>query len=98
LLPGTTDAILDIAEEEACDYLQEKIDLLREKGIDCSAETRRGDVSDEVVDVADQSKSDCIVLGTHGKAGLGAFWAGSVAPKIVSKTRLPILLVPVRRE
>jgi len=98
LLPGTTEAILDIAEEEACEYLQEKIDHLRKKGIDCSAETRRGEVSDEVVDVADQSKSDCIVLGTHGKAGLGAFWAGSVAPKIVTKTRLPILLVPVRRE
>ena len=98
LLPGTTDAYLDIAEEEACEYLQERIDYFRKKGIDCSAETRRGDVSDEVVEVADQSKSDLIVLGTHGKAGLGAFWAGSVAPKIVSKTRLPILLVPVRRE
>jgi len=98
LLPGTTDAYLDIAEEEACDYLQEKVNLLHKDGIDCSAETRRGEIPEEVVSAAVSSKCDLVVLGTHGKAGLSAFWAGSVAPKIVSKTRLPILLIPVRRE
>jgi len=72
--------------------------LLHKNGINCSAETRRGEISEEVVDSAISSNCDLVVLGTHGKAGLSAFWAGSVAPKIVSKTRLPILLIPVRRE
>jgi nucleotide-binding universal stress UspA family protein len=44
--------------------------------------------------LADSHDEDLIVLGTHGKAGINAFWAGSVAPKIVSQTRLPVLLVP----
>jgi nucleotide-binding universal stress UspA family protein len=34
-------------------------------------------------------------LGTHGKTGLEAFWSESVAPQVVNRTRLPLLLVPV---
>jgi nucleotide-binding universal stress UspA family protein len=98
LLPSTTSAYLDIAEEEASDYLQGKINSLKAKGLDCGAEILRGDIASEIVAAAQRLKSDMIILGTHGKAGLSAFWAGSVAPKIVSKTRLPILMVPVRRE
>ena len=98
LLPGTTNAYLDIAEEEACDYLQKKLDIWRKNGIESTAETERGEIAEEVINTAISSGSDLIVLGTHGKAGLSAFWAGSVAPKIVSKARLPILLIPVRRE
>jgi nucleotide-binding universal stress UspA family protein len=98
LLPGTTNAYLDIAEEEACDYLQKKLDMWRKNGIESTAETERGEIAEEVINTAISSGSDLIVLGTHGKAGLSAFWAGSVAPKIVSKARLPILLIPVRRE
>jgi len=98
LLPGTTTAYLEIAEEDASEYLQGKIDNLRAKGLDCGAEILRGDVAQEIVTAAQRLKSDMIIMGTHGKAGLSAFWAGSVAPKIVNKTRLPILLVPVRRE
>lgn len=98
LLPGTTNAYLEIAEEEASEYLQKKIDVMRAKGLDCGAEILRGDVATEIITAAHRLNTDMIILGTHGKAGLSAFWAGSVAPKIVSKTHLPILLVPVRRE
>ena len=98
LLPATTSVYLDIAEEEACEFLQEKLEMLREKGLHVEAETQRGDIPQEVVEAAERLNCDLIVLGTHGKAGLSAFWAGSVAPKIVAKTHLPILLVPVRRD
>jgi len=98
LLPGTTNAYLEIAEEEASDYLQEKMESMCEIGLECEAEILRGDIAQEIVTAAQRWKADMVILGTHGKAGLSAFWAGSVAPKIVGKTRLPILLVPVRRE
>jgi hypothetical protein len=39
--------------------------------------------------------ADLIVMGTHGRAGTSAFWAGSIAPRVCSRTRLPLLLVPV---
>lgn len=98
LLPATTSAILEIEEESAVDYLDEKLNLLKTMGILASAEVERGDPAQEVVKSATNQKADMIVLGTHGKKGMDALWAGSVAPLIVNRTHLPILLVPVRRD
>jgi len=95
LLPAATNAMLDIAEDEACDYLQEKLDNLTAQEITATAEVERGDPAIEVVKLAEIKQADMIILGTHGKKGMSALWAGSVAPRIVSRTHLPILLVPV---
>jgi nucleotide-binding universal stress UspA family protein len=77
--------------------LEEKIASLKILGLTPTAEVRRGDPAQEVVKSAENQKADMIILGTHGKKGMDALWAGSVAPSIVARTRLPILLVPIRR-
>jgi nucleotide-binding universal stress UspA family protein len=97
LLPATTMALLDIDEDNACDYLEGKIKLLIAQKIEVSAEVERGDPARQVVQSAITNRSQLIILGTHGKAGMNAFWASSVSPKIVEQTHLPVLLVPVRR-
>ncbi len=43
----------------------------------------------------DRVKADLIVLSTHGKAGVGAFWARSVAPHVARRTTIPLLLIPL---
>lgn len=97
MLPATTIAYLDVMEEEAVDYLQGHLDKLCGQGINTEAEVQRGDPAQEVVKSANRSNVDMIILGTHGKSGLNAFWSGSVAPKILTKTKIPVLLYPVRR-
>jgi nucleotide-binding universal stress UspA family protein len=97
MLPVTTSAYLDMMEEEAAEYLQRKLDAWCGKGINCEAEVQRGEPAQEVVKSAINSNANVIILGTHGKSGLNAFWSGSVAPKIVAKTKIPVLLYPVRR-
>ncbi len=97
LLPVATTAMLEIEEEEAACYLQEKLDTLKGLGITVTAEVGRGDPAQEVIKSADKQNSSMIILGTHGKKGMEAFWAGSVAPRIVAASTLPILLVPVWR-
>jgi nucleotide-binding universal stress UspA family protein len=97
LLPGTTAAILDITEDSAQEYLRNRANSLRASGLKVSIEVRRGDPAQQIVDAANSSGTDLIILGTHGKAGIGAFWAGSVAPKIIGMTHIPILLVPARK-
>jgi len=92
LLPGATSAMLDMTEEFTVDYLEEQATTLRTQGIQARTTIRRGDPVQQIL--ADSQDEDLIVLGTHGKAGIDAFWAGSVAPKIVNQTRLPVLLVP----
>ena len=57
LLPAATNAMLDIAEDEACEYLQEKLDSLAAQGISATAEVERGDPAVEVVKLADLQNS-----------------------------------------
>ena len=41
---------------------------------------------------------DLIILGTHGKSGMDAFWSGSVTNKVCSECKIPLLLVPVSKD
>ncbi|MBI1855226.1 MAG: universal stress protein [Chloroflexi bacterium] len=59
------------------------------------AEVARGDPARGIVKIAELSGADLIILTTHRKAGIGAFWARSVAPKVAQKTKMPLLLIPL---
>ena len=96
LLPAATSIMLDMTESSAQDYLQQMAASFHSEGLNVSWEVRRGDPVANIIDSAEQSSIDLIVLATHGKSGMGAFWAGSVAPKVVTQTNIPLLLVPVR--
>jgi nucleotide-binding universal stress UspA family protein len=93
LLPGTTTVMLEIAESAAEEHLAEHVAEWQKYGLSVQAEVRRGDPAPQVVAAA--KDSDLVVIGTHGKAGMKAFWSGSVASKIITQTHLPILLIPV---
>ncbi|MCS6976002.1 MAG: universal stress protein [Gemmatales bacterium] len=58
----------------------------------------QGFAAAEIVRVAEEIKADMIVLGTHGRSGLGRLLMGSVAEQVVRKAPCPVLTVksPVR--
>ncbi|MBI2758267.1 MAG: universal stress protein [Chloroflexi bacterium] len=95
LLPGTAQALLDIKEENASEDLNIHMTELRKEGIKVFAEVARGDPARGIVKIAELSGADLIILTTHRKAGIGAFWARSVAPKVAQKTKMPLLLIPL---
>jgi nucleotide-binding universal stress UspA family protein len=95
LLPGATSAILDLDERGAAEYLQGQVLSLESRPLEVTAEVRRGDPVALIVRAARQEKADLIVVGTHGKSGMDAFWSNSLTPKIAGTTHLPLLLVPV---
>lgn len=95
LTPGATRAVLECARAEAEDHLADRVRALAAEGIPVTAEVRRGDPSRTVVAVVQRTGADLLVLGTHGKTGLDAFWAGSVAARIINRLKVPMLLVPV---
>jgi nucleotide-binding universal stress UspA family protein len=51
------------------------------------------DPAAEIVGVAEQSKADLIVMGTHGRTGLGRFLMGSVAEQVVRRAPCPVVTV-----
>lgn len=95
ILPRATSALLDIAEEDAHEYLRRHVSELASAGLSATAEVRRGDPVPMILAAADQSTADLIVLATHGKTGMDAFWSGSATPNVTVRSLIPLLLVPV---
>ncbi len=93
LLPTATAAALDMEEEGARGYLERVAKPLRDMNVNVSTEVRRGDPASGVVEAAQSSGADLIVMSTHARAGLDAFWSGSVGSRILSRIQQPLLLV-----
>jgi nucleotide-binding universal stress UspA family protein len=52
-----------------------------------------GVAADQIVHLAQNNRCDLIVMGTHGRTGLGRLLMGSVAEKVVRKAPCPVLTV-----
>ena len=96
MLPATSTAFLDIQEETAKEHLQSHLNEFIATGYNVNAEIGRGDPAEVIVNTAARVGADLILLSTHRKAGMNAFWARSVAPNVVKKTHIPLLLVPMK--
>jgi nucleotide-binding universal stress UspA family protein len=60
------------------------------------AEITGGRVADAVVGEAKRWRADLIVMGTHGRRGVGRLLLGSDAELVVRYSPVPVLLVPAR--
>jgi nucleotide-binding universal stress UspA family protein len=94
--PGATLRLLDESRSTAEEYIREQQRSLEKKGIRVTSNILRGDAAEIIADAAQNFDVDMIVMGTHGKRGLDAFWSGSVTPKIARHYKAPTLLVPVK--
>ena len=77
--------------------LEEKLHRLAAPYANLRVEHRfeRGDAITEILRVAEETRADLIVLGTHGRTGLGRLLMGSVAEQMVRKASCPVLTVKV---
>jgi len=98
LLPGATRVKLEMEIAGAREYLLQRSEELRRRGVNATGEVTRGDPARAIARAARRLSADLVVMGTHGRAGTDAFWAGSVAARVVARTRTPLLLVPLREE
>jgi nucleotide-binding universal stress UspA family protein len=97
MLPGATRAMLDMHEETLGEHLEELAVQWRKAGLKVTTEVRRGDPVQQIVADGVAARASLIVLATHGKSGMGAFWSGSVGSKVISGSTLPLLLIPVKK-
>jgi len=96
MLPVTSRAFLDLQEETAREHLQTHLDEFRHAGYNANAEIGRGDPAEVIAATAARVDADLIILSTHRKTGMNAFWARSVAPNVLRKTHIPLLFVPLK--
>jgi nucleotide-binding universal stress UspA family protein len=94
-MPTTTTAYLDIVEETAREHFQSHLDEFSRKGLSASATIVRGDPAPMIAKTGEKIQADLIILGTHGRAGLNAFWNRSVAASVARMSEIPLLLIPL---
>ena len=97
MLPGTTSRLLELSTQEAERYLHPLAEQLTTEGFEASAQVLRGDPAKVIISAAISAQIDLIVLATHGKTGMEAFWAGSVTHRVCSQSKVPLLLIPVTK-
>src|SRR5262245_767713 len=75
----------------------EQLRKLRLPADDVRAERRleSGAAAAEILRVAREINADLIVMGTHGRTGLGRLLMGSVAEQVVRKAPCPVLTATV---
>jgi nucleotide-binding universal stress UspA family protein len=49
--------------------------------------------ADDILKIADRKTCDLIVIGSHGHGGLRGVFVGSVAQKVLAKSKIPVMVV-----
>jgi nucleotide-binding universal stress UspA family protein len=79
--------------EQARQYLVEKREKLRAKGLDTHAVLLQGRPVESIVHVAESIDADLIAMTSHGRSGLSQVFYGSVSSGVLNRTKRPLLLV-----
>ncbi|PWU19389.1 MAG: hypothetical protein C5B48_13625 [Candidatus Rokuibacteriota bacterium] len=65
----------------------------REAGVKVESKLIAGDPSEQIIRHASRWHADLIVIGTHGRSGLGRAFMGSVAERVLQRASAPVLTV-----
>ncbi|MGM0444143.1 MAG: universal stress protein [Fibrobacterota bacterium] len=68
---------------------------IEDDGITCESTLLDGDPAEEVLDYAEKTNPDWIVVGSHGHGALYHLVLGSVSEKVVDKAACPVLVVKI---
>ena len=96
MMTGGVDYVsLSTIYEDAHTEAKEKLDQIsgRLEGIPHRNYVRHGQVWENLAGIVDENGIDLIVLGTHGRTGLGKLLLGSVAEDILRHAPCPVLTV-----
>jgi nucleotide-binding universal stress UspA family protein len=97
LIDGTTAVAWD--PQSYRDALEQARGRIEGTDLKYPVETRlgRGDEVTEILQAAQEVECGLIVLGTHGRTGLGRLLMGSVAEAVLRRAACPVLVVKDRR-
>ncbi|MBU1208782.1 MAG: universal stress protein [Proteobacteria bacterium] len=99
--------IREKGKEEIKDRIQKRLEIFCQRELmddpKCldllaSTEVTEGDPAAEILRKANELEADLVVMGTHGKGLLAHAFLGSVAEKILHRTKIPVLTIPIPKE
>lgn len=89
-----------VAEELRREHreVQALAESLRERGLDATALLVRGPTVETTLKEADSLDAGLIVVGTHGHGAVYDVLIGSYSAGIIRRSKLPVLVVPIRED
>jgi nucleotide-binding universal stress UspA family protein len=82
-----------ICAKEAARILAEVDEAAAAAGVECRTMHVRDRLpADGILEAAEQSGCDLIVMGSHGRRGLAKFLLGSQATEVLTRARIPVLI------
>jgi universal stress protein A len=85
-------------QHQAAERLRAFADANVPGDLPANLEVRLGRPAEEIVAAANESKSDLIVLSTHGLTGLDRYLIGSVADRVARLSPCPVFLMRAGKE
>jgi len=80
-------------KEDVEAVLKESAEKAQEAGVDVETFAREGDPADAILDVAEEMKSDLIIVGNKGMTGARRFLLGSVPNKVSHHAPCSVMIV-----
>ena len=94
---GTGDAFqayMNAAYAASAKVTEDLVEQAQKAGVTMEKSVIEGaDVASAIVMVAEQQGGDLVVVGSHGRTGIQKFILGSVASKVLTMSKVPVLIV-----
>lgn len=81
------------AEKKVQPQLDELKKMCLAQGVEIETAILKGHPAESIVKFASQRKADLIIMGTRGIGGFKSLVIGSVAQKVVSYSKVPVMVV-----
>jgi len=91
--PSSWIELLARARAHAQRQLAETVRVAKRSGADVTGRLVEGEPAETIVREARRARADLVVIGTHGRSGLGRMFMGSVAARVLALCRVPVLTV-----
>ena len=92
--PTPPQEFFDAQERSAARHVRAVIDACDAAGITCHALTMDGvQPWEAIVEYAEKSHCDLLVMGSHGRGGLASLFMGSETQDVLKHTTVPVLVV-----
>ena len=79
--------------EDVNQVLEGAAGAAREQGVEVTTHAREGDPADAILDVAEETQADLVIVGNKGMTGARRFLLGSVPNKISHHAPCSVLIV-----
>ncbi len=87
------DRLLEERREEAAGLLAELEEVAARSNVTARTEIARGDPARGILEYAEESDIDQIVIGSHGRSGVSRVLLGSVAESVTRRSPVPVTIV-----